>query len=87
MRRYGLNIKKKVSAHLFEKFLSAYPRPGVYAELHLGDLLVDLLHEVDDEVDQLVAVHLVSVEVRDQEADVVTLKNKLHAQALRASQD
>ena len=41
--------------------------PRVNAELHLRDLLVDLLHEVNDEVDQLVAVHLLRVEVRDQE--------------------
>ena len=43
--------------------------PGVDAELHLGDLLVDLLHEVNDEVDQLVTVHLVRVEIGDQETE------------------
>ena len=59
--------------HPLEKLLCAYSRPGVDAELHLRDLLVNLLHELDDEVDQLVPVHLVRVEVGDEEADVVPL--------------
>ena len=41
--------------------------PRVDAEFHFRNFFVDLLHEVDDEVDQLVSVHLLRVEVGDQE--------------------
>lgn len=46
---------------------------GVEEELHLGNLLIDLFHKVDDEVDKFVFQHSFSVEVGDQERDVVTL--------------
>lgn len=44
-----------------------------YKELHFRDLLVDLFHELNDEVDQLVLQHLLGVEVGDEERDVVAL--------------
>ena len=44
-----------------------------YEKLHLRDLLVDLLHELDYEVDQLVLEHLLGVEVGDEERDIVAL--------------
>lgn len=44
-----------------------------YEELHLGNLLIDLLHELDDEVDELVLQQLLGVEVCDQEGNVVAL--------------
>ncbi|USP81143.1 hypothetical protein yc1106_08417 [Curvularia clavata] len=44
-----------------------------YEELHFGDLLVDLLHELNDKVDELVLQHFLGVEVGDQERDVVAL--------------
>ena len=59
--------------HLFQELLRANSGSGVDRKLHLRDLLVDFLHEVDDEVHELVAQHLLGVEVGDQEADVVTL--------------
>lgn len=37
--------------------------PGTYKELHLGNLLVDILHELNNKIDQLVLQHLVRVEV------------------------
>ena len=61
-----------------EELLGADASARVDRQLHLADLLVDLLHEADDEVDQLVLVHLLRVEVRDQEADVVALQNDSH---------
>lgn len=62
------------ASYIFKEFLGDDASPGVDRQLHLADLLVDLLHEVDDEVHQLVFVHLLRVEVGDQEADVVSLK-------------
>lgn len=50
-----------------QKLLCRDPGAGIDCQFHFIDLLVDLLHEVDDEVDQLVAVHRLRVEVRDQE--------------------
>jgi len=38
-----------------------------YEEFHLRDLFVYLLHELDDEVDQLVLQHLFCMEVGDEE--------------------
>jgi hypothetical protein len=38
-----------------------------YEELHLRDLLVDLFHELDNKVDQLMLQHLLGVEIGDQE--------------------
>jgi hypothetical protein len=40
---------------------------SAYEKLHLRDLLVHLLHELDDKVHQLVLQHLFGVKVRDQE--------------------
>jgi len=45
----------------------------VDSQLHFADLLVNVCHELDDEVDQLVLEHSFGVEVGHQEADVITL--------------
>ena len=44
-----------------------------YKELHLGNLLVNLLHELNDEVNQLVLEHLLCMEVGNQKGDVISL--------------
>ena len=44
-----------------------------YEELHLRDLLVHLLHELDDEIHQLMLQHFLGVEVGDKEGDVIAL--------------
>jgi hypothetical protein len=44
-----------------------------YEELHLGNLLVNLLLELNDKVDKLVLQHLFGVEVCYQEGNVVAL--------------
>ena len=38
-----------------------------YEEFHFGNLLVNLLHELDDKVYQLVLQHRLCVEIRDEE--------------------
>jgi len=45
-----------------------------HKKLHLGNLLVDLLHELDDKIDKLVFEHLLSVEVCDEEGNIVALQ-------------
>jgi hypothetical protein len=40
---------------------------GVQEKLHFRDLLVHVLHELDDKVHQLVLQHLLGVEVGDEE--------------------
>ena len=47
----------------------------VQEELHLRDLLVHILHELDDKVHQLVLQHLLGVEVGDEERNVIALPN------------
>lgn len=47
--------------------------PCVQEKLHLRDLLVNIFHELNDKVDQLVLQHLFRVEVRNQERDVIAL--------------
>lgn len=44
---------------------------GVKEELHLGNLLVNLLLELNDKVDKLVLQHLFGVEVCYQEGNVI----------------
>lgn len=45
-----------------------------YEELHLRNLLVNLLHELYDEINQLMLKHLFRVEVGDQEGNVISLE-------------
>jgi len=59
----------------FEELFSRDASSGVDRQLHLTYLLVNLFHEVDDEVDQLVFVHLLCVKIGYQEADVIALTN------------
>jgi hypothetical protein len=46
---------------------------SVEEKLHFRDLLVDFLHELNDEIDELVFQHLFGVEVGNQERNVVAL--------------
>lgn len=65
--------KSKEVSYVLEEFLSDNTGPGINRQFHLADLLVDLLHEVDDKVHQLVFVHLLRVEVGNQEANIISL--------------
>lgn len=51
-------------------------RSNTHKQLHLRDLLVDLLHKLNDEVDKLVLQHFLSVEVCYQEGDIITLQQR-----------
>lgn len=48
-------------------------RSTVDCQLHTADFTVDLLHELNDEIHQLVLPHVLAVEICDQETDVVAL--------------
>lgn len=63
-----------ISLEFLEKFLGRDASARVDSELHLTDLLINLLHEVNDEVNKLVFVHLLRVEVGYQKTDVVALR-------------
>lgn len=53
------------------------PRNGyTYKELHLGNLLVNFLHELNDKVDQFVLQHLLGVEICYQERNVIALQER-----------
>lgn len=64
------------AAYVFQELLSYDASPGVNREFHLTNFLVDLLHEVDDKVHQLVFVHLLCVEVGNQEANIISLQRE-----------
>mmetsp|Transcript_22210 Transcript_22210/g.62411 ORF Transcript_22210/g.62411 Transcript_22210/m.62411 type:complete len:206 (+) Transcript_22210:23-640(+) len=44
---------------------------SIHCQLHRTNFLVNILHELDDEINQLMLVELLSVEVRDEEANIV----------------
>ena len=56
---------------------------GPYEKLHLRDLLVNLLHELNDEVHELVFQHLLRVIIRDQEGNIISLTNIVSEYAIR----
>jgi len=65
--------ENKLRDHGLEEGLTGDTGTGVDRELHLRDLLVDVLHELDDEVDELALVEGLGVNVGDEEGDVVHL--------------
>lgn len=56
-----------------EKLLSGDSSTRVDSQLHLTDLLINILHEENDKVHQLPLVHRVAFHVGNQERNVVTL--------------
>jgi hypothetical protein len=52
-----------------------------YEQLHLGDLLVNLFHELNYEVDKFVLEHLLGMKVGDKKGDVVALHDVSAEQA------
>lgn len=70
-------IQMRGRGHLFgedvEVGLSDDTSAGVDGRLHLGDLRVYVLHELNDEIHQLVLVHALGVEVGHQKGNVVAL--------------
>jgi len=55
---------------------SADSCPGVHRQLQVTNLLINLLHEVNDEIDEFVFKHLLRVEVCYQKTDVISLQEK-----------
>lgn len=51
--------------------LSDNTSPGIQTKLHFRNLLVNLLHELNNKVDQLVLQHRLRMEVCNEERDVV----------------
>ena len=58
----------------FQEFLGRDSGPGVHCKLHLTDFLVYFLHEMNNKVNDLVFVHLLRMEVCDEETDVISLQ-------------
>lgn len=72
-RRPAANQRQ--NTHWCQEALRNETGSGVQEELHLRDLLVHILHELDNEVHQLVLQHLLGVEVGDEEGDIIALAN------------
>ena len=58
---------------LQHELLSDYSSPCVDGDLHPTNLLVDIFHELDDEIDQLVLPQFLQVSMGHEKADVVSL--------------
>ena len=54
------------------------PCSGIDAKSREGNIRVDVLHELDNELDNLVLVHGLQVRIGDQEADIITLCTWMH---------
>ena len=63
--------------HRRQVALRDYSRPRVQRQLHLGNLFVDVLHELNDEVDELVLQHGLGMKIGDQKGNVVALRHTL----------
>ena len=72
-RFFPVRLHAKHLDEHFEELLGTVTGPLVERHLHVGELLIDVLQERDDEVDQLLQDHLLDVDVRDEEGDVVPL--------------
>lgn len=59
-----------------QEALSYETSSSVQEELHFRDLLVHVLHELNDEVHQLMLQHLLGVEVGDEERNVIALPKR-----------
>lgn len=59
---------------LQHKLLGNYSSPCIDGDLHTTDLFVDVFHELDDEVNQLVLPQFLQVGVSHKEADIVSLR-------------
>lgn len=58
---------------LQHKLLGNYSSPCINGDLHTTDLFVDVFHELNDEVNQLVLPQFLQVGVSHEEADIVSL--------------
>ena len=61
------------STYWSEEGLGHKSRASIEEQLHLRNLLVDLLHKLYYEVDQLVLQHFFGVRIRDQKRDIIAL--------------
>lgn len=75
--------REQLAAYVLQELLGNDTGPGVHRKFHLADFLVDLLHEVDDEIHQLVFVHLLRVEVGNQEANIISLQAKKNQEGVQ----
>lgn len=64
---------------LQHELLRNYSPPGIDCDFHAADLLVDVFHELDDEIDQLMLPQLLQVRVSHEKADI----ESLHTQRAR----
>lgn len=68
-----MKARSQHSDELLEECVSNDARTTVDIQLHPAHFAINFLHEVNDEVHELVLQHFFCVEVRDQEGHVVAL--------------
>ncbi len=60
--------------YLFEEFLCDVSGSGIDGHFELGDFFIDLLHEMNDKVDQFDSRHSLRVKIRYQKTNIIVLK-------------
>lgn len=71
--RLGNESRPGVQLQVCQQCFCQSSRGLSYEKLHLGNLLIHFLHELDYKVDQLMLQHLLGVKVGDEERDIITL--------------
>ncbi len=61
---------------LQHELLCNYSTPCVDGDFHAADLLVDVFHELDNEIDQLVLPQFLQVCVRHEKTDIISLSKQ-----------
>lgn len=61
---------------LFQESGSDYTAPRVDTNFHGTDFTVNLSHKVDDKIDEFSFEHGISVEVGDEEGDIIALNRR-----------
>lgn len=61
------------SLESFQKLFGTNSRTRIYSQFHFTDLLINFLHEIYDEVNQFVLIHLFCVKISYQETDVISV--------------
>ena len=65
--------EREQSVESFQKLVRAHARSGTDGQIHFADFFVDLFEEINDEINQTMRVHCLSVEICDEKANIVVL--------------
>ena len=73
--RYDQAAIRKINGYTypFQELLGTNSSPRIDTQLHFGDLLVNVFHEMNDKVNKFMPEHFFGMEISDEETDIITL--------------